>query len=292
VPGGVELSNLEKVYWPDAGLTKGDLIDYVDLMAPFILPCLRGRPLTVKRYPDGIEGFSFFQKNTPKYAPPWVETVTLRAESAKRDVAYTLCNNKRTLIWLANQGTVELHPWLSKVDHLERPDHLVMDLDPPEGAFDRAVEMAFIVRDVLSEAGLGAAAKTSGAKGVHVYVPLQRRYHYHDVRVAAVEVARRVEASSADRATTEFRIAERGNRVFLDAGRNAPGAHIIAPYSPRARPQATVSFPVGWDELGRIRPEDFTIRNVPDRLAGKDRWRELMPKPQALPRSLRDALGA
>src|SRR5262249_20089604 len=156
----------------------------------FILPSLRGRPLTVKRYPDGIEGFSFFQKNTPKYAPPWVETVTLRAESAKRDVAYTLCNTKRTLLWLADQGTIEVHPWLSRVDHLDRPDHLVMDLDPPEGAFDRAVEMAFVVRDVLKEVGLLAAAKTSGAKGVHIYVPLQRRYGYPTVRSAAAEVAR------------------------------------------------------------------------------------------------------
>jgi bifunctional non-homologous end joining protein LigD len=292
VPGGVEPSNLDKVYWPQAGLTKGDLIDYYDRVAPFVLPALRGRPLTVKRYPDGIEGFSFFQKNTPKYAPEWVQTISLRAESAGRDVAYTLCNSKRTLLWLANQGTIELHPWLSRADRLDRPDHLVMDLDPPEGAFEMAVEVAFVVKSVLEELGLKAAAKTSGAKGVHVYVPIGRRYDYPEVRAAAVAVARRVEEAEPDRTTTEFRIAARGKRVYLDAGRNAPGAHIIAPYSPRARPAASVSFPVSWDELGGAHPEDFTIRNVPDLLRGKDRWRQLMPRPQTLPAELRRPGGA
>lgn len=291
MPGGVEPSNLDKVYWPEAGLTKGDLIDYFDHLAPFILPALRDRPLTVKRYPDGIDGLSFFQKNTPKYAPPWVRTITLRAESAGRDVAYTLCSSKRTLLWLANQGAIELHPWLSRADRLDRPDHLVMDLDPPEGGFDMAAAIARVVRDVLREFGLEAAAKTSGAKGVHVYVPLQRRYAYPVVRAAAVEVARRVEAAEPDRTTTQFRIADRGKRVYLDAGRNAPGAHIIAPYSPRARPAASVSYPVSWDELGKIAPEDFTIRNVPTLLGQRDRWQELMPDPQTLPAGLRRASG-
>ena len=287
MPGGVEPSNLDKVFWPEKGLTKGDLIAYFQRVAACIVPAIRDRPLTVKRYPDGIHGFSFFQKNAPKYSPSWVRTVTLPAESAKRDVNYILCNSERTLLWLANQGSVELHPWLSRVGRLERPDHLVMDLDPPEGAFDRAVEIAFLVKDVLETAGLSAAAKTSGAKGVHVFVPLQRRYDYREVRAAAEEVARRVEELAPDRATTEFRIAQRGDRLFLDAGRNAPGAHIVAAYSPRARPAASVSYPVSWEELERIRPEDFTIENVPALIEKGDRWKELMPPPQALPAELR-----
>jgi DNA ligase D len=286
VPGGVEPSNLDKIYWPEAGLAKRDLLEYLDQVAPFILPALRDRPLTVKRYPDGIHGFAFFQKNTPAYAPDWVRTITLRAESARRDVAYTLCNSGRILRWLGNQGAIELHPWLSRVERLERPDYLVMDLDPPEEAFDMAVEMAYVVKDVLDSLGLRSAAKTSGAKGVHVYVPLERRYEFPVVRAAAVEVAARAEEEAPQRSTTQFRIAERGRRVYLDAGRNAPGAHIIAPYSPRARPAATVSFPVGWDELRNIRPEDFTITTAPALLKGKDRWRDLMPRPQTLPREL------
>src|SRR2546426_2210012 len=287
MPGGVEPSNLDKVFWPEKGLTKGDLIAYFQRVAACIVPAIRDRPLTVKRYPDGIHGFSFFQKNAPKYAPPWVRTVTLPAESAKRDVNYILCNSERTLLWLANQGSVELHPWLSRVGRLERPDHLVMDLDPPEGAFDRAVEIAFLVKDVLEGVGLSAAAKTSGAKGIHVFVPLRRRYDYREVRAAADEVARRVEERAPDRATTEFHIAQRGDRLFLDAGRNAPGAHVVAAYSPRARPAASVSYPVSWEELERIRPEDFTIENVPALIEKGDRWKELMPPPQALPAELR-----
>src|SRR5947209_6909234 len=229
MPGGVEPSNLDKVFWPEKGLTKGDLIDYFQRVAPFVVPAIRDRPLTVKRYPDGIHGFSFFQKNAPKYAPPWVRTVALPAETARREVNYILCNSRRTLLWLANQASIELHPWLSRVGRLERPDHLVMDLDPPEGAFDRAVEIAFVVRDVLGEFGLSAAAKTSGAKGMHVFLPLLRRHDYREVRTAAERLARRVQERAPKLATTQFRIAVRGTRLFLDAGRNAPCPHVIAP---------------------------------------------------------------
>src|SRR5438445_9624807 len=287
MPGGVEPSNLDKVFWPEKGLTKGDLIDYFQRVAPFVVPAIRDRPLTLKRYPDGIHGFSFFQKNAPKYTPPWVRTVTLPAESARRDVNYILCNSERSLLWLANQGSIELHPWLSRVDRLERPDHLVMDLDPPEGAFDLAVEIAYLVKGVLEELGLSSAAKTSGAKGIHVFVPIQRRYQYWELRAAAEAVARRVQGLAPERSTTEFRIAERGKRLFLDAGRNAPGAHVIAAYSPRANPDASVSFPVSWEELRKVRPEDFTIENVPGLLEKGNRLKELMPRPQALPADLR-----
>lgn len=287
MPGGVEPSNLDKVFWPDEGLTKGDLIEYFQAVSGALLPTIRNRPLTVKRYPDGIKGMTFYQKNTPKYAPDWVKTVTLRAESAGRDVAYTLCNDKRTLLWLANQACIELHPWLSRADRLGQPDHLVFDLDPPEDAFERSVQVALVLKEVLDEAGLEGLPKTSGGKGVHVYVPLQRRYHYGAVRTAALAIGSRVEERMPDDATTEFRIAKRGGKVFLDPGRNAPGAHIIAVYSPRARPEATVSFPVPWKDLESVKPGDFTIKNVPKLLGKKDPWKELMPRPQALPRGLR-----
>jgi len=287
VAQGIEPSNLGKVFWPDAGLTKGDLLAYYEAVAPFLVPVLRGRPLTVKRYPDGITGQAFFQKNTPKYAPSWVKTVTLHAESAKRDVAYTLCDSKRTLLWLANQASVELHPWLSRVDRLERPDHLVLDLDPPEGGFDVAVEVAGVAREVLAGVGLEAVAKTSGAKGMHVYVPLRRRHDYGPVRAAGFRIAQLIEERIPDIATTEFAKAGRGGRLFLDAGRNAPGAHTVAVYSPRARPGASVSFPFPWDDLAKVRPENFTIRTVPKILEREgDRWAKLSPAPQTLPREL------
>lgn len=284
VARGIEPSNLGKVFWPDAGLTKGDLLQYLDSVASVLVPAVKDRPLTVKRYPDGIESGFFFQKNTPSYAPDWVRRARLQAPSAKRDVDYTLCNSKRTLLWLGNQASIELHPWTSRVDHLDRPDHLVFDLDPIEGGFEMAVRAALLLREVLEEAGLQGAAKTSGSKGVHVYVPLVRRHSFGQVRQAAVELGGRLEQRAPGLATAEFRLANRRGRVYIDAGRNGKGAHVIAPYSPRARPGGPVSFPVPWDDLSQVRPADFTIRTVPELLAGgRDPWRALMPKAQTIP---------
>lgn len=258
---------------------------YFDEVASCMLPALRDRPLTVIRYPDGVEGGSFYQKNTPAYAPDWVRTVSLRAESAGRDVAYTVCNTKRTLLWLANQGAIEFHPFQSRIDRIDRPDYMLFDMDPPAGRFDLAVEAAFVAREVLAALRLSAIPKTSGAKGVHVCVPIQRRYDYRRVRSVAERIGGRIAEAAPDLATTEFKKAERRGRVLVDVARNAFGAHTAAVYSPRPLPEASVSFPVAWDELNTVRPEDFTIRSVPTRLGrAGDRWRELMPRPQALPR--------
>lgn len=287
MPGGEELSNLDKPYWPDDGLRKGDLIDYFRAVAPVMLPHLRGRPLTLIRYPDGIAGPSFYQKQTPSYAPAWVRTVTLPSERGRRkEVAYTLCNDERTLVWVANQGSIELHPWLSRTDRLDRPDYLVLDIDPPPGAFDLAVRTAFLVRETLRELGLDGVAKTSGAKGVHVYVPISRRHGYDVVSVAARVLADRVAEQEPDLVTTEFLKRERGGRVFLDFTRIGPGKHMAAPYSPRARPGAPVSFPVPWERLESVDPAEFNLRTVPDLVRDADHWARLSPKPQSLPGAL------
>ena len=294
VPGGVELSNLDKVFWPREGLTKGALIDYYRAVAPAILPHLRNRPLTVIRYPDGVDRGSFYQKQTPAYAPEWVRTVELPAESGRgkrKSVRYALCNDKRTLVWFANQASIEFHPWLSRVDRLERPEYLVIDLDPPDGQFGLAVRAAMLTREVLSDLGLEGCAKTSGAKGMHVYVPLKRSHGYEEVARAARQLADRTAERDPDLATTEFRKRDRGGRVFLDFTRIGPGKHMAAPYSARARPGATVSFPVSWEDVERVRPSDFTIQTVPNLLEAGDPWREVCPAPQALPKELirRDA---
>ncbi len=287
MPGGEELSNLDKPYWPDEGLTKGDFIDYIETVTPCLLPNLKARPLTVIRFPDGVAGPSFYQKDTPKYAPDWVDTITLPAYNAKKDVRYTVCNSARTLRWLANQAAIELHPWLSRIDRLERPTHLVLDIDPPDGQFARAVEVAFVARDALQGFGLDGAAKTSGSKGVHIYVPLNRRHTFEEVRLASTRIAEHAVASAPDLITIEFRKAGREGRVFLDTTRNGPGAHIVAAYSPRARPGAPVSFPVPWKELEQVKPADFTIRTVPALLSERgDLWNSLMPKAQTLPKTL------
>ncbi len=280
-------SNLHKEFWPQAGLTKGDLLDYLGAVAPLMVPALRNRPLTVKRYPDGIEGGSFFQKNTPAYAPPWVRRIRLRAESARRFVDYTVCNSRQTLLWLGNQATIEFHPWSARVDRLDHPDQLIVDLDPPEGRFEAAVEAALAMRPILEDSGLQGAAKTSGAKGVHLYVPLRRRHSFHVVRAAADRLAERMVGRHPQLATVAFSKAERGGRVLVDVHRNAPSQHTVAPYSPRARSEATVSFPVAWEELDRVRPSDFTLRTVPELLRdGRDPWRDLLPAPQGIPRDL------
>ncbi len=280
-------SNLDKVFWPSAGLTKGDLLAYLDAVAHALVPALRDRPLTVKRYPDGIEAFSFFQKNTPAHAPAWVKRVRLRAESAKRDVDYTVCNTKRTLMWLGNQAAIEFHPWPSRTDRVGEPDLMLFDFDPPEGGFDDAVEIAIAMREILEEAGLRSAAKTSGSKGVHVVVPLRRGRGFDVVGRAAARLADRLVERHPDVATTEFGKAGRGGRVFVDIRRNAPGQHTVAPFSPRARPAATVSFPVPWDDLARVSMDDFTIRSVPQLLErGRDPWKALLPPPQTLPKEL------
>jgi bifunctional non-homologous end joining protein LigD len=289
MPGGVELSRLDKVFWPDEGLTKGDLIDYVRAVTPQFLRNLRNRPLTVIRYPDGIERGSFYQKQTPDYAPEWVRTVSLPADSGRgkrKEVRYALCNDQRTLVWLSNQASIEFHPWLSRVDRIDRPEFLIMDVDPPAGHFDLAVRTALVVREVLERNGMESAAKTSGAKGVHLYVPLQRRHGYGEVARAAFALAAQAAEMEPDLITIEFRKKERGGRVFLDATRIGPGKHVVAAYSPRARPGGTVSFPVPWKDLERVAPQDFTIRNVPKLIGDGDPWQDLMPAPQRLRQDL------
>jgi DNA ligase D len=286
---GVELSRLDKVFWPQEGLTKGDLIAYLEAVAPAMLRYLRGRPLTVKRYPDGVAGQTFYQKNTPRYAPAFVDRITLRADTAKRDVDYTLANDRRTLLWLGNQAVVEFHPFLSRVDALDRPEMLLFDIDPPEGRFDLAARTAVLTREVLTAHGLEAAVKTSGAKGVHVVVPLVRRYGYDAAARAAYRLAEEAAAREPSEVTVEFLKAQRGGRVFLDWTRIGLGKHVVAPYSPRARPGAPVSFPVPWERLerGRADPLEHTIVTVPmamDRSA--DPWGAALPAKQSLPRDL------
>ena len=280
----VNLTNPDKVFWPGERLSKGDLFEYYRAVAPALLPALRNRPLTVKRYPNGIDGETFFQKNAPKGTPEWVQTIRLPAESAKREVDYVLCNDLRTLLWLGNLASMELHPWLSRVDRLERPDWLILDVDPPEGQFPLAVRTTLATGEVLRELGIEGCVKTSGAKGLHVYVPLQRRYDYRRVRGAALAIASRVAEREPSMVTVEFKKTERGGRVFLDYTRTQMGMHVVAPYSPRATPGATVSFPVAWKDVERIDPGDFTIRTVPKLLQRDgDPWKALCPALQTLP---------
>jgi bifunctional non-homologous end joining protein LigD len=277
--GGVPLTNLDQPLFDGADATKRDLVDYLDSVADQIIPELRGRPLSVIRVRPGQQ--PFMQKNVPKYTPEWVSTVRLWAETSQREVAYALCNDRRTLRWFANQRAVEYHPTLVRAEDWDHPTYLVLDLDPPAAdAFGLAVHTALLVRQVLVDAGLAGTVKTSGAKGLHVFVPVR------DVTVEEVAAATRALAARAERldpalATTAYLREDRGGKVFVDPTR-AGWATVVTAYSPRIRPGAPVSFPVAWDDLERVAPGDFTIHTAPRLLADGDPWADRMPWPQPL----------
>jgi DNA ligase D len=277
---GVPLTNLDQPLFDGAGATKRDLVDYLDGVSERILPGLRDRPLSVIRVHRGQE--AFMQKNVPKYTPDWVPTVRLWAETSKRDVSYALCNDRRTLLWFANQRAVEYHPTLVRCDRLDRMTHLVLDLDPPEGkSFALVVAVAHLVHRALDDLGLAGGVKTSGAKGVHVFVPIDDQAPMDDAAAATRAIAMRAERLDPKIATTAFMKEDRGGKVFVDSTR-VGGATVVAAYSPRVRPGTPVSFPLAWDELDGVTPADFTVHTARERLGDRDPWAEHMPEPQAL----------
>ena len=277
---GVALTNLDQSLFDGADATKRDLVDYLDAMRDRILPVLRNRPLSVIRVRPGQE--PFMQKNVPKYTPEWVRKVSMWAESSRREVSYALCDDRRTLLWFANQRAVEYHPGLVRAEDWEQPTHMVLDLDPPSGgAFPQAVGAARLVRQALAGAGMAGAVKTSGAKGLHVFVPLEAPALMEDVAAATRAIAARAERLDPALATTAFVREDRGGRVFVDSTR-AGGATVVAAYSPRIRPGTPVSFPVAWDDLDRVTPADFTIRTAVGLLGDGDPWAALMPPQQRL----------
>jgi DNA ligase D-like protein (predicted polymerase) len=278
----VNLTHLDDPLFDGADATKRDLIDYLEAIADRLIGQLRDRPLSVIRVRAGQK--PFMQKNVPDYAPDWIKTVSLWAQSSSREVRYALCDGKDTLIWFGNQRAVEYHPTLSLAGSPDRPSHLVLDIDPPEGAaFGKAVGAAKLVERALSDIGLSGAVKTSGSKGVHIYVPVDASAE--DAAAATRAIAARAEQLDPDLATTAFIKADRGGKVFIDSTR-AGGATVVAAYSPRIRPGVQVSFPVAWDSLDDVSPSDFTMRTAPGLLGDKDPWAAALPEPQRLPASL------
>ena len=284
VRDGVTLTNLDQPLFEGAEATKRDLVDYLDAVRGPIIDVLRDRPLSVIRVLRGQA--PFMQKNVPTYTPPWVRTVPLWAESSNRQVTYALCNDRRTLLWFANQRTVEFHPALVLAGQWDHPTHLILDIDPPEGEpFRLAARAALLVRQALADAGMAGAVKTSGAKGVHVFVPLAPGTATEEVAAATRALAARAERLDPALATTAFIRDDRGGKVFLDPTR-AGGATVAAAYTPRARPGMPVSFPVAWDDLDRVVPADFTVHTAPGLIAGGDPWAGQMPPAQPLSTSL------
>jgi bifunctional non-homologous end joining protein LigD len=274
----VSLTHLDDPLFDGAGATKRDLVDYLEAVSGQLLRELRGRPLSVIRVRVGQR--PFMQKNVPDYAPPWLRTVSMWAESSRREVRYALCDDWPSLLWFANQRAVEYHPTLSLAGQPGRPTYLVLDIDPPDGGpFAQAVAAARLVREALAGLGLAGAVKTSGSKGLHVYVPV-------DADSEAAAAATRAIAARAERldpvlATTAFIREDRKGKVFLDSTR-AFGATVAAAYSPRVRPGVSVSYPLAWENLDGIEPRDFTVHTVPALVGSGDPWRAQLPGPQRL----------
>ena len=273
----IELSNLDKVLFPDAGLTKGDLVHYYRRISNTMLPYLRNRPLNMHRFPDGIQGEGFFQQHASDYFPPWIERVRV---SRKEDgtVEHVVCQDAATLVYLANQACITPHVWLSRIDALDRPDRLVFDLDPPTSDFEPVRAAARHLRSFLEELELPAFVMTTGSRGLHVLIPLDRSEGFDAVRSFARDLATALARRHPQQLTVEQRKAQRNDRVFLDYLRNSYGQTAVAPYSVRARPGAPVATPLEWHELAHrsLGPQSYTLRNIFRRLGQKaDPWRDL-----------------
>lgn len=276
----VTLSSPDKILWPQAGLTKADLFDYVRAAAPRLLPQLRGRPLSVKRFPRGVDASGFFQKDLPDHAPAVLGRWRQWAESADREVAYALVRNREGLAWLAQQNTVEFHPALLRTDRPDRADQVVFDIDPGEVVVPPA-RVARWVREVLVDLGFDPVVKTSGGRGLHVIVPIERRYGPDLLRPLTLAIARMVVARYPRDLTVEMRKDDRGGRTLVDWSRGA-GSTLISAWSPRAHPRATVATPLSWDEVvDDLDPHTFVL---PDVLERGDPWEESW-RPQRLERA-------
>jgi bifunctional non-homologous end joining protein LigD len=268
-PGSrVRLTNLGKVFWPAEGYTKGDLIGYYDAIAPWLLPYLRDRPIVLTRYPDGITGKSFFQKDAPDFAPDWVRTERIYSKDTDRDIDYFVVDDAETLRYVANMGTIPIHLWSARIPTLERPDWLVLDLDPKGAPFTDVVRVAQALHRLLDELELPSHAKTSGATGLHVLLPLAAQYTHEQARALARLLAMLVAQAVPAIATVARPLGARGGKVYVDFGQNGHGQTIAAPFSVRPLPGAPVSCPLDWGEVtARLDPTRFTIRTVPRRFA-------------------------
>ena len=268
----LHLTSLDKVYWPDEGITKGDLIEYYKTMAPYILPYLKNRPLSLKRNPNGILDDGFYQKDAGELAPGWMKTEAVYAESSDKMVHYLVCNDVKSLLFIANLGCIEINPWNSVIAKPEYPDYLVVDIDPSEkNTFDDVIDVALVIKKILNKANVEGYCKTSGSSGMHVYIPCNKKYSYDEVRVFAKTVAIRVHEQLPRITTIERSLAKRKkNDIYIDYLQNSIGQTLACAYSVRPKPLATVSAPLEWKEVKHgLRPAQFTLKNMHERIIQK-----------------------
>lgn len=276
----VTLTNLRKPFWPELELTKGDLLQYYADVAPLLLPHVRDRAMVMRRYPNGAAGDGFFMKRAPSPRPEWIELCEIEHASGNV-IGFPMVQDLATLLWLVNLGCIDLNQWYARCDDVDRPDYLHFDLDPGSAPFARVRETALAVREALQALGMASYAKTTGSKGIHVYVPIVRGPNQKDVWTAAKTIALELARRHPRLVTAEYRVARRpADRVLLDYNQNAWGRTLASVYSVRPHPRACVSTPVTWDEVQRgVEIEDFRIDNVRERLAKLgDLWVPLLPE--------------
>jgi bifunctional non-homologous end joining protein LigD len=275
----VQLTNLNKIFWPELRLTKRDLLRYYTEISAALVPHLAGRAMVMKRYPNGIHGKWFFMKRTPSPAPEWLQTCEIMHESENL-IAFPIVQDLASLLWVINLGCIDLNPWYARCDDVDRPDYLHFDLDPVEGAgFDRVLETGLVVRNALEQLGMTSLVKTSGSKGLHVYVPIVRGPVQKDVWRFSKALAKGLEQLHPELITAEYRVAHRPRgRVLVDYNQNAWGRTLASIYSVRPTEQASVSTPVTWDEVETgFQITDFTMANVPERVRNLgDLWKPLL----------------
>jgi bifunctional non-homologous end joining protein LigD len=273
------LTNLDKIFWPEEGYTKGDLVEYYRAIAPWLLPYLRDRPLVLTRFPDGIGGKSFFQKDAPEWTPDWIRTARVWSEETQRDIEHFLVDDVESLLHVVNLGTIPIHVWSSRLPDLARPDWAVVDLDPKGAPFGQVVTIARALRDLCESIGLPSFVKTTGQDGLHVMIPLGGQATHQQARDLALVLARQVADELPDVATLQRAVGARGGRVYLDCLQNGQGKTIAAPFSARPRPGATASAPLAWREVNaRLDPRRFTIESLPGRMRrlGEDPLRPVL----------------
>jgi bifunctional non-homologous end joining protein LigD len=266
---GHELSfnNLNKIYWPKEKATKRDMLNYYYQVAPYMLPYLVGRPQSMNRFPNGIDGKSFYQKDVKGKAPDWVETFPYYSEADQREKEFLVCSNEASLLYMASLGCIEINPWSSTVDSPENPDWCIIDLDPDRNTFNQVIEAAQVTHEILEAIGVSSCCKTSGSTGLHIYIPLGKKYTYEDSKEFGRAIVKVVHAQIPKFTSIERLTSKRGGKMYLDFLQNRPQATLAAPYSLRPKPGATVSMPLHWEEVKKgLKMKDFTIFNAIDRL--------------------------
>ena len=277
----LHLTNQKKIYFPDDGLTKGDIVNYYNEISDIILPYLKNRPQSLNRFPNGINGPSFFQKDFDvDKIPSWLKTTKVKSDSKSDYIDYLLCNDRATLLYMANLGCIELNPWNSTIKNPENPDWMVIDLDPEKVDFKKVAETAAEIRKILESLEVESYCKTSGSRGLHIYIPLAAKYDYESVKIFARFIATTIHHQIPEITSIERTVSKRQNKIYLDYLQNNRSQTLAAPYSVRPKPGATVSTPLEWSEVnGNLSPGQFTIKTILKRIDRKgDLWQPVLGK--------------